>query len=375
MVKNLLKSLLVLILAFSVSNAFGQVIFTGEAPLEVMFFVGDSASAVDGDPSTMPGDSKIVDELTLDENINLAAVKTSASVTEADKDAYDVIIISATISSGDAAPLMDPSAGLVIWEAYAFKPTALAILVNGTYHNYHPMADPGDPEIPNLPYEQLNIVSDTFALNAGLEMGEQYVFDDVVIAGGDAAEWYDLYSVKDSTKGFVVAMHLDNEFVNDDGSPETINGDSAVAIWGIEKGQQIAATASPDGVARAATSNAVGLWLHDQTPDVLSTEGLDLFRASVYWAGEALKTNVGIGQLFHREQLKVYPNPATDHIYVTLPEGMFDVTLYNMTGQEVRNVSQVHGNASISLSGLDTGVYIMKASDGDNVSTMKILKR
>ncbi len=66
--------------------------------------------------------------------------------------------------------------------------------------------------------------------------------------------------------------------------------------------------------------------------------------------------------------LRVYPNPASDIIYIDGAEGM--VTLYNISGKKVLT-HDLSNNNSIEISNLDEGIYILNV-DGKNV---KIIKR
>lgn len=71
----------------------------------------------------------------------------------------------------------------------------------------------------------------------------------------------------------------------------------------------------------------------------------------------------------------VYPNPATDRLFVETPIAVQAATLINVLGQEVKaygfNASQ---NVEINVNGLDAGIYILQLRSVDNqISTTKVV--
>ena len=76
-------------------------------------------------------------------------------------------------------------------------------------------------------------------------------------------------------------------------------------------------------------------------------------------------------------ELEVYPNPATDHIYVSLDgvqsKDVF-ITVYNLRGQivESRMIDGVMSSSEISTSSLMSGMYMIKVQAGTKSTTKKI---
>ncbi len=69
----------------------------------------------------------------------------------------------------------------------------------------------------------------------------------------------------------------------------------------------------------------------------------------------------------NENDISVFPNPATDYICIS---GTFDsATLLNINGQAVVSTTK----ATLSLSGLPAGVYILRVESGDHVYTEKIM--
>lgn len=62
--------------------------------------------------------------------------------------------------------------------------------------------------------------------------------------------------------------------------------------------------------------------------------------------------------------IQIFPNPATDHVTVSgLSEGT-TVYLYNMTGRKISTYNIHHSSFKIDLSGLPSGLYLLRTSDG-----------
>ena len=69
---------------------------------------------------------------------------------------------------------------------------------------------------------------------------------------------------------------------------------------------------------------------------------------------------VGVPEVNHNTHMSIYPNPAVDQLNVTLSQNA-DIVIYNIMGQKVMNVEGHVGGNSISLSGLNAGVYFISA--------------
>jgi len=74
---------------------------------------------------------------------------------------------------------------------------------------------------------------------------------------------------------------------------------------------------------------------------------------------------------------KIYPNPFTDKLQISIDQPSEDVmiSIVNMTGQTVYNNSIANtGHINLNLENLDKGVYLLHIKVGDNISTQKIVK-
>jgi len=75
-----------------------------------------------------------------------------------------------------------------------------------------------------------------------------------------------------------------------------------------------------------------------------------------------------------QSNLSVYPNPASDQITVQSDELIFSVELYDLTGKQVRNLLPNSNETSVSLEGLENGVYTLKVNSEKGTSVKKIIR-
>jgi len=69
--------------------------------------------------------------------------------------------------------------------------------------------------------------------------------------------------------------------------------------------------------------------------------------------------NLKIGQF---ENLKIYPNPAGDHVTIEGAQGC-EVRIFNMVGEEVKRLNCQKGKEVISISNLVNGVYMVRITN------------
>ena len=84
--------------------------------------------------------------------------------------------------------------------------------------------------------------------------------------------------------------------------------------------------------------------------------------------------HVGIADNQLKDQLSVYPNPATAYVNVDLP-AKSELRILNMTGQEVMYRRNTSTSERIELSNLSNGVYFIQVSNNNNLATIRLLKK
>jgi hypothetical protein len=85
--------------------------------------------------------------------------------------------------------------------------------------------------------------------------------------------------------------------------------------------------------------------------------------------------NLAIGEFEKGSSVNLYPNPVAD--YFTLNTAFAKVQIYSVSGQLVKSfLSNGNADFQFSVSELQTGIYIVKASDENNkTQVMKFIKR
>lgn len=72
--------------------------------------------------------------------------------------------------------------------------------------------------------------------------------------------------------------------------------------------------------------------------------------------------------------LNVYPNPFSGSTTIELPEGTYDVKVYNLTGALVSAMNQVEGKVEWNAAQLNAGVYIVNVSNQEGfIATQKVV--
>jgi len=72
----------------------------------------------------------------------------------------------------------------------------------------------------------------------------------------------------------------------------------------------------------------------------------------------------------------VSPNPAQNEIFVQNEsfEGGYNIAIYDLSGKQVHSSSASQALASINISDLPNGLYIMHISGNNTQSTVKFIK-
>ena len=91
--------------------------------------------------------------------------------------------------------------------------------------------------------------------------------------------------------------------------------------------------------------------------------------------GEGTCGTTGIFETTKVESLKVYPNPAFDQLYIDNTEGVRRLEVTNMLGQKVKVVMVNANTYTLSINGLDRGMYLISAfNDKGLVANNKFVK-
>lgn len=77
---------------------------------------------------------------------------------------------------------------------------------------------------------------------------------------------------------------------------------------------------------------------------------------------------------FEKSNIKMYPNPATTNFTIEAQDNIEKIAVLNMLGQEVISKTLNNQQATIDISSLQVGVYVVKATINGTVSTSRIVK-
>ncbi|MBK8627292.1 MAG: T9SS type A sorting domain-containing protein [Saprospiraceae bacterium] len=72
------------------------------------------------------------------------------------------------------------------------------------------------------------------------------------------------------------------------------------------------------------------------------------------------------------KEVKIYPNPVTDILYLDTDENWSKAEIYDISGRILRSVSL--DSQSIDVSGLESGSYFVRLRSGENIGLVKFVK-
>ena len=89
-----------------------------------------------------------------------------------------------------------------------------------------------------------------------------------------------------------------------------------------------------------------------------------------------LARSLSISELKLNETISIYPNPSTDNIKVNLPKSMeyASVVVFNVLGKKVIAQEVNATDNIIKVSHLNSGVYLLKVTNGNVSKTLKLVK-
>lgn len=81
--------------------------------------------------------------------------------------------------------------------------------------------------------------------------------------------------------------------------------------------------------------------------------------------------------VFQNFSFNIYPNPASDHLTVTLPTGISnaEIKIFNMLGELEYSITETKQNVNIDISTLASGLHIIQIATGGNISIQKFIKQ
>lgn len=72
----------------------------------------------------------------------------------------------------------------------------------------------------------------------------------------------------------------------------------------------------------------------------------------------------------------IFPNPTENHIHIVSNNNdIFDIELFNSTGQRKYKSTRLHSKHTIDLTKFDKGIFLVKVTNGKSTKTEKVIKR
>ena len=86
-------------------------------------------------------------------------------------------------------------------------------------------------------------------------------------------------------------------------------------------------------------------------------------------------TNIGVDELANEKNLSIYPNPATDKVFINISkEQDLKMQVYNMIGECVLQKELYNRENEINISSLSKGIYIIQLTGADKSIQHKLIK-
>lgn len=93
-----------------------------------------------------------------------------------------------------------------------------------------------------------------------------------------------------------------------------------------------------------------------------------------YQVGSCKSDAVSIDGTTAALNVKYYPNPVTDILHVSLPQGQNEIIVYSLTGQEVDRMIVREAQLDYDMSAFEAGIYLFKVRNGDRFEVFKVMK-
>lgn len=105
-----------------------------------------------------------------------------------------------------------------------------------------------------------------------------------------------------------------------------------------------------------------------------------IYTITVSFAGQTFETKFGVGTTLGTDELvkneiALFPNPASDKIMVQGNSVLEKVSLYNLLGRKIMEIAPSSEKAELNLTSLQTGLYIVKVESNGKTSNYKVMKQ
>ncbi|MBN2729236.1 MAG: T9SS type A sorting domain-containing protein [Bacteroidales bacterium] len=321
----------------------------------------------------VPGDLAVVQHL--ESNGNSITVVTPDIATAEEAAGFDIMLISSTISSGDATPYAELEIPLITWESFALHAGKLSMTnmnENGNiYYENFPYKTDGEGLVNS--YEYLNVNQDQGVVNQGLTAGKpaeiQALMNEIEGHAGHCGTLSNpnanAIKILSYEKDDIVALAENN------------------TTWGTTMANYLdsalcAAFVFPEGVEMATdfiSPAARGfIFLHDNTATALTSDAWQIFDAMITWMVEGPIQTSAQNII---DQTKVFPTIVKNEVMIYTDSNLSGafVNFFSTSGTIVKSVHLTGSeNHTIDLSDLISGIYIVNLRSGNSTVNYRIVK-
>jgi hypothetical protein len=144
-----------------------------------------------------------------------------------------------------------------------------------------------------------------------------------------------------------------------------------------DKYMEVVATSNTNSITIPITDPNDEMWFAVSARN--DTEGWESERSRAkFYGGGIFDCTIGISENALDNALSLYPNPATNEVYISLSDktfSNFDITIANSLGQILERKTNVDNatRATINVSNYSSGIYFVTIKAGENISTKKLL--
>ena len=104
-----------------------------------------------------------------------------------------------------------------------------------------------------------------------------------------------------------------------------------------------------------------------------NTSGDSIFTSSLTFQQDPTTTSILSSEL---NPLKLYPNPFSEKLYINSPDGILQITVYDIDGKALSKLDNVSSqNIDVNTRSYKSGLYIIKTKTTNGYFTNRVLKK
>ncbi len=124
----------------------------------------------------------------------------------------------------------------------------------------------------------------------------------------------------------------------------------------------------------------IAYFVANNNPNLTCIEVDDVAWSTTHWTNIDPQTSfstdcaASVDESTLNETIEIYPNPTNHILNIFAQDSIKNISIYNVTGQEVINMQPNAIQAQVNMSKLQNGIYFVKAQIKGRVRTFKVVK-